>query len=299
MKKQEIAEILQFYLDSGSAEIISEVAQNHFLVRDQLKKSDAKNTIISANNSAKKNIATPYNSTSEALSVLAKRQQNNSQNSASENLAKFASLNEIIASAKKAAQEAKNLTELRQAIENFEGCNLKKMATKTVFADGNPNAKIMLIGEAPSNLEDLQGIPFCDDSGKILDEMFKAIRMSRAENLYITNVIFWRPPGNRRPTDEELAICRPFVERHIQLINPEILILIGATSMNSVLGTNDQISNIRGQFFDFAPQFLSRSIKSFVIFHPSYLMRQPTKKKIAWLDMLTLEKVLLTKNNQI
>ncbi len=298
MTKREIAEILQFYLDNGSEEIISEVAQNHFLVRDQLKKSDAKNTIISANNSAKKNIAKPYNSTSEALSALAKK-QNNSQNFAAEDLGKFASLNDIIASAKKAAQEAKNLTELRQAIENFEGCNLKKMATKTVFSDGNPNAKIMLIGEAPSNLEDLQGIPFCDDSGKILDEMFKAIHMSRTENFYITNVIFWRPPGNRRPTDEELAICRPFVERHIQLLNPEILVLVGSTAMNSVLGVNDQISNVRGQFFDFAPQFLSRSIKSFVIFHPSYLMRQPTKKKIAWLDMLTLEKFLLTKNNAI
>jgi len=195
------------------------------------------------------------------------------------------------------AAAAKNLDELRQAVENFEGCNLKKMATNTVFCDGNPNSKVMVIGEAPGNHEDLQGIPFCGDSGKVLDDMFKAIHMTRKDNFYITNVIFWRPPGNRRPTDEELAICRPFVERHIQLMNPEVLVLVGATSMTAVLGINDPVSSIRGQFMDFSPQFLSRTIKTFTIFHPSYLMRQPGKKKVAWLDMLALEKFLSTKKS--
>jgi DNA polymerase len=108
-------------------------------------------------------------------------------------------------------------------------------------------------------------------------------------------VIFWRPPGNRRPTDEELAICRPFVERHIQLLNPEVIVLVGATAMSAVLGINDPISSVRGKFMDFAPQFLARKIKTFVVFHPSYLMRQSAKKKLAWHDMLELEKFLKDK----
>jgi DNA polymerase len=116
--------------------------------------------------------------------------------------------------------------------------------------------------------------------------------MTRVDNFYITNVIFWRPPGNRRPTDEELAICRPFVERHIELLNPEVLVLVGATSMTAILGITDPVSGVRGKFMDFSPKFLSRKIKTFTIFHPSYLMRQPAKKKVAWQDMLALEEFL-------
>jgi DNA polymerase len=126
----------------------------------------------------------------------------------------------------------------------------------------------------------------------MLNDMLGAINLTRQESFYVTNVIFWRPPGNRRPTDEELAICRPFVERHIQLINPDVLLLVGATSMSAVLGVNDPISKVRGQFIDFSPKFLSRTIKTFTIFHPSYLMRQPSKKKVAWQDMLALEEFL-------
>jgi len=166
------------------------------------------------------------------------------------------------------------------------------MATNTVFCDGNSDAEVMVVGEAPGNNEDLQGIPFCGDSGKLLDEMFRAIGLTR-ESFYITNVIFWRPPGNRRPSDEELAICRPFVERHIQLVNPKVLVLVGATAMSAVLGINDPVSKIRGQFMDFSPQFLPNPIKTFTIFHPSYLLRQPFKKKVAWQDMLALEKFLI------
>jgi len=149
-----------------------------------------------------------------------------------------------------------------------------------------------VIGEAPGNHEDLQGIPFCGDSGKVLDDMFRAINMTRKENFYITNVIFWRPPGNRRPTEEELMICLPFVERHIELMNPEVLVLVGATAMTAILGINDPVTQVRGKFMDFAPKFLSRKIKTFTIFHPSYLMRQSMKKKVAWQDMLALEKFL-------
>ncbi len=302
---------LQFYLDNGLNEVIAEKSQDNFAIKEKLK--EAKIVVAPALKTAENqpqvvpSIATnivktsaanhfikPHFSTNEALSTLAKKTiQNGSENVSADQ--KFQSLNEIVAQAKSLAQAAKNLEELRKAVENFDGCNLKKMATNTVFCDGNPNSKVMVIGEAPGNHEDLQGIPFCGDSGKVLDDMFRAINMRRADNFYITNVIFWRPPGNRRPTDEELAICRPFVERHIQLMNPEVIVLVGATSMAAILGITDPISSVRGTFMDFSPSFLSHTIKTFAIFHPSYLMRQSAKKKIAWADMLALEQFLQNK----
>jgi len=286
-KNSNLIEMLQFHADHGLEEVFAEKAQNHFVAEIKIA---LKEQLPEEKNAATQFFTKPVFSTNEAISNLAKKFQNPEQSMNADT--KFMSLNEIMEQAKKAAKKAKNLEELRKAVENFDGCNLKKMATNTVFCDGNQNAKIMVIGEAPGNNEDLQGIPFCGDSGKVLDDMFRAINMTREKDVYITNVIFWRPPGNRRPTDEELAICRPFVERHIELMNPEVLVLVGATSMTAVLGINDPVSKIRGQFMDFSPKFLSRTIKTFTIFHPSYLMRQPAKKKVAWLDMLTLEKFL-------
>ncbi len=278
MTKKDLAEALQFYLDNDLNEVISEKSQNHFRQNPAVKKVVEEKKQPSVNSFIK-----PQFSTDQALSTLAKKFVTSE---------KFQPLNEIIAQAKSLAQAAKNIDELREAVKKFDGCNLKKMATNTVFGDGNPNAKVMVIGEAPGNHEDLQGIPFCGDSGQMLNDMLGAINLTRAESFYITNVLFWRPPGNRRPTDEELAICRPFVERHIQLINPDVILLVGATSMAAVLETNDPIGKMRGQFVDYSPKFLSRTIKTFTIFHPSYLMRQPSKKKVAWQDMLALESFL-------
>lgn len=295
MSKSSLVEALQFCLDNDLNEVIAEKSQNYFAQKEAQK--EVKKITVEKKTSAAETFIRPHFSTNEALSTLAKRSsQNIVQNSVPEiSDQKFISLNEIVARARKLAEGAKNLAELRKAVENFDGCNLKKMATNTVFCDGNSNSRIMVIGEAPGNHEDLQGIPFCGDSGKVLDAMFRGINMTRAENFYITNVIFWRPPGNRRPTEEELAICRPFVERHIQLLNPEVIVLVGATSMSAVLGISDPISSVRGKFMDFAPKFLSRKIKTFVVFHPSYLMRQSAKKKLAWADMLALEKFLESK----
>jgi len=291
-KKINNREALQFYIENDLGEIFSEVAQNNFLLKEKItteKKIFSQPKIVE--NKLPNFFSAPVLSSSQAISNLAIKAQNNANENSNE-MEKFKSLNEILAQAKKLAAKAKNLAELREAVENFDGCNLKKMATNTVFCDGNSNSKVMVIGEAPGNHEDLQGIPFCGDSGKVLDEMFGAINMKRAENYYISNVIFWRPPGNRRPTDEELAICRPFVERHIELMQPEVLVLVGATAMTAILGINDPVTQIRGKFMDFSPKFLSKKIKTFTIFHPSYLMRQPMKKKVAWQDMLELEKFL-------
>ena len=235
-------------------------------------------------------------STSHALAELAKKNQINFMENKSLNTdEKFLPLNQIVENARLLANKAQTVSELKEIIENFDGCNLKKMATNTVFVDGNSDSKIMVIGEAPGNHEDLRGIPFCGDSGEMITAMFNSINLTREKDYCVTNVIFWRPPGNRRPTEEELAICRPFVERHLQLFKPKIIILVGATAMNAIIDTSETISKIRGQFIDFSPQFLENKTKIFTIFHPSFLMRQSAKKRLTWLDMLNLQKFI--KNN--
>lgn len=296
-----MSEIIKFLAENGLNEVIKDQPCNYFLAKDEEIElveapNEVKNIAVRAKEEAiiKTQIhpqIKPVFSTSHALSLLAKKSQENNlaaSNMDNQNQSFSLSINDIVQKAKDLATGATNLSELKKVVENFDGCNLKKMATNTVFSDGNPDSKIMLIGEAPGNNEDLQGIPFCGDSGKLLDEMFKAIKLTRNE-LYITNTIFWRPPGNRRPTPEELAICRPFVERHIQLINPKLIVLIGATAMSSIINNNEPISKIRGKFIDFAPDYLDHQIKLVVIFHPSYLLRQANKKKIAWLDMLKID----------
>lgn len=245
---------------------------------------------VVADNMSPKTIPSMILSTDQAISKLANLDKSSEKKTSdTENQEKFMAINDIIDNAKKLADDAKNIEELKKAIENFEGCNLKKMATNTVFADGNPHSKIMLIGEAPGNHEDLQGIPFCGDSGEMLTAMFAGINLYRQTDYYITNVIFWRPPGNRKPTSEELAICRPFLERHIKLFNPKIIVLIGATAMSAVVETKEAISNLRGKIIDYKLNFMDKEVKILTIFHPSFLMRQPAKKKIAWLDMQNLK----------
>lgn len=207
------------------------------------------------------------------------------------------SLKEIISYSRNLADQAATLDELRQMVENFEGCEIKKMANKTVFSDGNPSAKIMLIGEAPGANEDLQGIPFCGDSGKLMDNMLAAISLRRADNIYITNTIFWRPPGNRKPTPEELAICLPFIEKHIGLINPSIIVLVGSTAVSSLLNNDEPMTKLRQKYDLYTNKYLSTPIHVTAIFHPSYLLRQPSQKKLVWHDLLYLRKFLA--NNKL
>lgn len=221
-----------------------------------------------------------------ALAKLAKKQQtHNNQNQS------LISVNDIVNQAKNLVSTIYDLSELEKAVRDFDGCSLKKMATNTVFSDGDSKSEIMIIGEAPGNHEDLQGIPFCGDSGKLLNEMFASIGYLR-EKLYITNTLFWRPPGNRKPTEDELSLCRPFVEKHISLIKPKLIVLMGATAMSSVLGINDAISKVRGKILDYTNSYLTENIKTITLFHPSYLMRQPEKKRLAWQDLLTIDNFL-------
>lgn len=186
------------------------------------------------------------------------------------------------------ADNCTNLEELIEAIRKFDGCDIKKSANQCVIGDGDVKAKVMLIGEAPGANEDKEGIPFCGQSGKLLNNVIKSVGLDR-ETVYITNTVFWRPPGNRRPTPQEIAICRPFVEKHIALIQPQLIILVGSTAVESLLGTQSPISELRQKEFSYCNKYLPIPISTVVIYHPSYLLRQPYKKKEMWQDMQHIE----------
>src|SRR5688572_28900478 len=157
-----------------------------------------------------------------------------------------------VLSAREAARAALDLAALRAALERFDGVSLRKTATNLVFADGNPAADVMLVGEAPGADEDRLGLPFVGVSGQLLDRMMAAIGLDRT-SFYITNVCFWRPPGNRKPTDLELAAQKPFVERHIELVAPKVLVLVGAAAAQGLLGTTEGITRLRGRWFQYRP----------------------------------------------
>jgi uracil-DNA glycosylase len=189
------------------------------------------------------------------------------------------------------ADQCNTIQELEAAVKGYNGCSIKKMAINTVFADGKLDASIMMIGEAPGANEDKEGIPFCGQSGKLLNNILPSIGLKR-EDVYITNTMFWRPPGNRRPTPEELEMCRPFVEKHIALVNPKVIVLVGSTAVESLLGNKFSMHQIRSEYYDYTNPYLAKPIKTAVIFHPSYLLRQPSKKKLMWFDMLKLKTFL-------
>lgn len=197
-----------------------------------------------------------------------------------------------IAEARALADASTSLEALEQAVRAFNGCPLKKTATSTVFAQGAAQSRLMFIGEAPGADEDRQGAPFVGVSGQLLDLMLSHIGLRRADNFYITNTLFWRPPGNRQPTPEELEICRPFVEKHIALMNPHTLVLVGGTATKALLNDTRGITRLRGQQFTYKNDYMADAVPVHVLYHPSYLLRQPLAKKQAWADLLALKAAL-------
>jgi uracil-DNA glycosylase family 4 len=190
--------------------------------------------------------------------------------------------------AREIAQAATTLAALAEAVAAFDGCALRRTATTTVFADGNPAARLMLIGEAPGAEEDRIGKPFVGRSGQLLDRMLATIGIDRS-SAYITNVVFWRPPGNRKPTPGEIAACLPLVLRHIALVDPAILMLCGGTPTSALLGVSEGITRLRGRWFDLAVPGLERAIPAIATYHPSYLLRSPERKREAWRDLLAVQ----------
>jgi DNA polymerase len=191
--------------------------------------------------------------------------------------------------AREVAATAASLDELRAILDRFEGCALRATASRLVFADGNPEGRVMLVGEAPGRDEDIQGLPFVGRSGKLLDLMLAAIGLDR-NSVYIANIIPWRPPGNRTPTPQESQICLPFIRRQIELADPDVLVFLGGPSAQALLGVKEGITRIRGRWFSY--QTGTRDIRAIPTFHPAFLLRSPLQKRLAWRDFLAVKKAL-------
>ena len=183
-----------------------------------------------------------------------------------------------------------NLQMLREKLKIIKNCKLRENASNLVFSDGNPNSKIMIIGEGPGANEDKEGLPFVGRAGQLLDKMLHAISLSR-ENVYITNVVNYRPPENRKPTENEVARYLPYLKKNIEIISPKIILLLGSTAMNAILRNADVISKMRGKWYEVEINKLK--IYSIVSFHPAYLLRQPDQKKFSWIDLKMIREKLL------
>jgi DNA polymerase len=194
-----------------------------------------------------------------------------------------------LSTARAMAAEARTLDQLRDALHRFDGCSLKATAKHTVFADGSPDARVVVVGEAPGADEDRQGKPFVGRAGHLLDRMLEPIGLRRSDSVYITNILFWRPPGNRTPSAAEKAACLPFVERHLALMAPDFILFTGGQAAQTLLGRTEGVLKLRGRWFTYQNPDLAAPVSALVTLHPAYLLRQPAQKRLAWRDLLLLK----------
>lgn len=195
---------------------------------------------------------------------------------------------DVVADVQAMVASCGSVAELNAVVAEFDGCALKHTAKNTVFSDGNAAADLMLIGEAPGAEEDRQGRPFVGPAGKLLDRMLAAIGRDRT-NAYITNILFWRPPGNRNPSAEEIALCLPFVHRHIELVAPRVLVLLGGISAKTLLATGEGITRLRGRWFTLRTREGQPGVDCMATYHPAFLLRQPGRKRESWRDLLAVQ----------
>jgi uracil-DNA glycosylase family 4 len=278
-RKVAARELLDFYREAGVDALLEETPTDRF-ASDQ----------ASAAPAARAEVARPKAEASAAAtarSVPARERELANRAAA----AVPTSPDAAVMAARAAAKSAASLEELRAMLERFEGCALRATATQVVFADGNPQARVMFVGEAPGRDEDIEGLPFVGRSGKLLDRMMAAIGLDRT-SVYIANIVPWRPPGNRTPTPQESAICLPFTLRQIELADPDILICLGNPSTQTLLNSKDGILKTRGRWFSFHTG--TREIRAMATLHPAYLLRQPLQKRLAWRDFLAIKKALAT-----
>jgi uracil-DNA glycosylase len=270
-------ELLAFYAEAGIDWAVGDVAN------DYLSPIAKSSTSAGLEESIPERIA-PASRPSPALAHNGEGNNNNGANSSA-----LLAPDAAVMAAREAARSAETLEALRAILDRFEGCPLKAMATQMVFADGNPEARVMLVGEAPGYEEDRQGLPFVGRSGKLLDRMLAAIGLDRTQ-VYIANIVPWRPPGNRTPTPQEAAICLPFLLRQITLCDPDVLVCLGGPSAQTLLGVREGILKMRGRWFPFHNG--TRDIRAMPTLHPAYLLRSPIAKRQAWRDFLAIKKAL-------
>ena len=289
MDKAELAALLHFYAESGVAELCEDAVIDRFEQSAAIAQS--------------RNARPPVQAESRAQAPAADKQQaapkptlpakGAGQRTAAQPLTPAPQASQLtipgeaaFENARALAASANSIADLRAALDGFTGCNLRHSAKTLVFADGNPDADVMFIGEAPGREEDLQGTPFVGRAGQLLDRMLAAIGLSR-ETAYITNIIPWRPPGNRTPAAHEIELCRPFVERHIALAAPKILVMLGNIAGKSLLKTDKGILSLRGTWMTCTTG--DAEIPALPTLHPAYLLRNPAQKRLAWADFLSLQ----------
>jgi DNA polymerase len=268
--RDDLASLLKWYVDNGLDETIGEVPVDRFAP------PPAPASVPAPVTERRPAAATPSRAASSLLPVRAPVPLESPQ---------------LVEDARELARRCGTIAELETAIRAFEGCALKRTAKNTVFADGVAGAPVMVVGEAPGGDEDRLGKPFVGVSGQLMDRMFDAIGMSRARDLYITNILFWRPPGNRTPTLAEQAICLAFTRRHIELARPKVLLLAGGTAAKAVLDTTEGIMRLRGKWTSLRLDDGSE-LPTLPTFHPAYLLRTPASKRQSWSDLLALDKKL-------
>jgi uracil-DNA glycosylase len=282
--------MLDFYVAAGVDIALDEAPHDHFaegLVQLEARAKAREQTVPAEHKTSDPALASRLkaNSAAPQSNAAAPRASAPSTSFAGAALAADA----IISSAQAYAAQATTLDELKAALASFEGCALKGTAKNLVFADGNPQARIMLVGEAPGADEDRLGLPFVGRSGQLLDKMLAAIGLDRTK-VYIANTIPWRPPGNRTPSIHETAVCRPFILRQIELANPDVLVCVGGQAAQALLNTTEGIVRLRGRWLDF--QNGQRQIKALATLHPAYLLRQPSQKRVAWQDFKAIRAAL-------
>ncbi|MCF6118472.1 uracil-DNA glycosylase [Mesorhizobium muleiense] len=280
--RPDIAELLVFYASAGVDEALEEEPLNRFAEAASKPPERAPATVTPPTG---ENAALPR-STSLSRAGMGERQAAAPAVRAPSGTATVPDEQQA-ALARHLATTAATLDELRQHMAAFDGCNLKFTAKNLVFADGNPNAAVMLVGEAPGRDEDIEGLPFVGRSGRLLDRMLAAIGLDRT-SAYIANVIPWRPPGNRTPTPHETEICRPFIERQIELVNPKVLVNLGGPSASTLLNTTEGILRLRGNWRVHTTA-AGTAIPAMPTLHPAYLLRTPAHKKLAWRDFLEVK----------
>jgi uracil-DNA glycosylase len=271
-------ELIAFYLDAGVDALLGEEPVNRMA-----------DDVAAAPLGAAASSAAPQDKTARRVRSESPLPIAGSQAAPQRPAAAAVSPDAAVMAAREAAKNATTLDELRALLADFEGCALRSTATQLVFADGNPQSRVMFVGEAPGYDEDIVGRPFVGRSGKLLDRMMAAIGLDRTSS-YIANVVPWRPPGNRTPTPQETAICLPFIRRQIELANPDILVCLGGPAMQTLIGIKDGITRSRGRWFSYDTG--RREIRALATFHPAFLLRSPLQKRFAWRDFIALKKAI-------
>lgn len=285
---QMAASLLQFYAQAGVVDLLGDEPIDRYadtikqLEERKAKKAAKMDQMLSSNKARAENIRPQSSAPSQTQHPAQRPAQRPEQASTTLAVPDQAAMKET----QELAQSAKTIEELSAIIKSYKGCNLCHSAKNTVFADGNPKAPIMLIGEAPGRDEDMHGIPFVGPAGQMLDKMLAAISLDRT-SCYISNIIPWRPPGNRTPVAHEIELCRPFVERHIELAQPKLLIFMGNVSTKTLLNTNKGILSIRGKWDEY--KIGEEAVPAMPTLHPAYLLKNPVAKRNAWNDLLAIQ----------